>query len=92
MKRGAPQPTDTPAVEKFAQGAADSGHQEADPNAPPNHKALAVRFNEYEWNLLEQGCQLTGSSKLNLVRKAVIEYVAARQRPIAMQRKLGEFP
>lgn len=79
MKRRTPQPIDTPAVETFAQGATDGVRQEADPNAPRNYKGLAVRFNEYEWNLLEQGCQVTGSSKLNLVRKAVIEYVTARQ-------------
>ena len=79
MKRRTPPPIDSPAVETFAQGASDGAQQEADPNAPRNHKGLAVRFNEYEWNLLEQGCQATGSSKLNLVRKAVIEYVTARQ-------------
>ncbi|MYD43726.1 MAG: hypothetical protein F4W90_07515 [Gammaproteobacteria bacterium] len=62
-----------PHAETFAQAASDGVRQGTDPNAPRNYKGLAVRFNGYEWNLLEQACRAAGSSKLNLVRKAVIE-------------------
>ena len=49
------------------------------PHAPRNFKAVRQPFNEYEWGVLEEGCELTGRSKLNLLREALIEYVAAHR-------------
>ena len=63
---------DLDAVAKFGKEA-DTGPK--DPNAPRNFKALRLPFNEYEWNILEEGCEITRRSKLNLLREALIVYV-----------------
>ena len=70
--------TDLDAVAEFGK-AADSGKAAKNPHASRNFKAVRLPFNEYEWDLLEEGCRLTGRSKLNLLRQAMIEYVAAQR-------------
>ena len=49
------------------------------PHAPHNYKSVRLPFNEYEWDILEEGCAITGRSKLNLLREALLEYVDARR-------------
>lgn len=66
---------DPDAVKDFVAGAADEDMRVKDPNAPRNHKKLTIPFNEFEWDLLEKGCELTRRSKFGLIREALIEYV-----------------
>lgn len=75
---GAQRP-DPEAVEVFAQGADSDRLVALDPNAPRTFKALRLPFNEYEWTLLERGCQRTGRSKLNLLRRAMLSFVESTQ-------------
>ena len=83
MKRRGPevqesQSPDSAALEKFAQGA-DGGGMKTNPHAPRNFKAVRLPFNEYEWDRLEVGCQITGRSKLNLLREAMLAFVDATE-------------
>jgi hypothetical protein len=71
---------DLDAVAEFGR-AAEPDRNHKNPHAPRNFKAVRLPFNEYEWDTLEEGCAITGRSKLNLLRKALIEYVAAQRDP-----------
>ena len=74
-------PSTTPDLDEVARFGkeADTGTVPKDPHAPRNFKALRLPFNEYEWDILEEGCEITRRSKLNLLREALIEYVTARR-------------
>lgn len=63
------------AVQDFVAGAADADVKVKDPNAPRKFKTLTLPFNEYEWDLLEEGCNRSRRSKNSLIREALIEYV-----------------
>lgn len=65
-------------IEKFGK-AAEGGTVPKDPQAPRKFKALRLPFNEYEWSILEEGCEITRRSKLNLLREALITYVTDRR-------------
>ena len=74
-KASAPRNLDPALVERFAEGAELIENMELDPNAPRTFKALRLPFNEYEWVKLEEGCERTGRSKLNLLRRAMLSFV-----------------
>ncbi len=68
-------------IEAFA-AAADGGSVrpvttakkvELDPNANRDYKAIRVPFNEYEFAKLEELALLTGRTKLNLIRWAMLK-------------------
>lgn len=68
-------------IEAFA-AAADGGSvrsatiakkAELDPNANRDYKAIRVPFNEYEFAKLEELALLTGRTKLNLIRWAMLK-------------------
>ena len=69
----------TPAShQKFVAGAGDENVRTNDPDAPRKHMSLTIPFNQYEWELLEQGCDTERRSKASLLRLAMIEYVQTR--------------
>ena len=63
---------DLDAVARFGKEAEVKGPLK-NPHAPHNFKSVRLPFNEYEWDILEEGCAITGRSKLNLLREALIE-------------------
>lgn len=72
-------PTAAPDLDEVARFGKEADQAPNNPHAPRNFKAVRLPFNAYEWNILEEGCELTGRSKLNLLREALIEYVAAHR-------------
>ena len=76
-KASASRSLDPTAVERFAEGADHIENVKRDPNAPRTFKALRLPFNEYEWAKLEEGCERTGRSKLNFLRRAMLSFVDA---------------
>lgn len=89
VKRREPPLTTTPkklptaeAVEAFAAGA-DTNIIKAiptlDPEANRDFKAIRVPFNEYEYKKLMEGAKLTGRSKLNFIRWAILKAVEDAQ-------------
>jgi len=50
-----------------------------DPDAPRNHKAIRVPFNEYEYKLLDKAAKQARRSKLDFIRLA-IQALADRQK------------
>lgn len=44
-----------------------------DPNANRDYKAIRVPFNEFEFSKLEELASLTGRTKLNLIRWAMLK-------------------
>jgi len=47
--------------------------QEADPNASRDYKSIRVPFNEHEYSVLDEAARLTGRSKLNFIRWAILQ-------------------
>ena len=70
---------DPAAVKNFVDGAVDEDSRSADPNAPRKFNSLTIPFNQYEWEMLEEGCEQARQSKSSLLREAMIEYVTARR-------------
>mgnify|MGYP000296157022 CR=1 FL=1 len=66
---------DAEALETFVRGADNDDQSPKNPYAPRNFKALRLPFNEYEWGRLEAGCRMSGRSKLNLLRVAMLAFV-----------------
>ena len=64
-------------VASFAAGAegvvAPIPVQEADPNASRDYKSIRVPFNEHEYSVLDEAARLTGRSKLNFIRWAILQ-------------------
>jgi hypothetical protein len=67
-------------IEAFA-AAAEGGSQsiqikepEPDPSAIRNYKAMRVPFNQYEFEQLEAASKLSGRSKLNFMRYAMLKF------------------
>lgn len=73
-------------VERFAAGADTHGGPAIkalptiDPDANRDFKAIRVPFNEYEYNKLLEGSKLTGRSKLNFIRWAILKAVEEAQK------------
>lgn len=68
-------------IEKFASGA-DGGvalRTETNKTAIRNYKGLRVPFNQYEYEQLEIGARLSGRSKLNFIRYAMLQMAKALQ-------------
>lgn len=66
-------------IEQFAAGA-DGGTPieqaktpELDQNANRDYKAMRVPFNQYEYEQLELGAKLSGRTKLNFMRYAMLK-------------------
>lgn len=73
-----PQPT-AEQIDAFAAGA-EGGAQvekpkapELDPNANRDYKAIRFPFNQYEYEQLEIASKLSGRTKLNFVRYAMLK-------------------
>jgi hypothetical protein len=67
-------------IEAFA-AAAEGGSQSIqikepgpDPSAIRNYKAMRVPFNQYEFEQLEVASKLSGRSKLNFMRYAMLKF------------------
>ena len=61
-------------IEAFAAGAEDSHKPiELNPSAIRDFKAIRVPFNEYEYKQLEIASQLSGRTKLNFLRYAMLK-------------------
>lgn len=75
----APTPEDlAQKVAAFAAGAEDvidvpPTVQEIDPNASRDYKSIRVPFNEHEYGILDEAARLTGRSKLNFIRWAILQ-------------------
>jgi hypothetical protein len=70
-------------VEAFASGADTHTIKSLptlDPDANRDFKAIRVPFNEYEFNKLMEGAKLTGRSKLNFIRWAILKAVEEAQK------------
>jgi len=71
-----PEPTEEQ-IEAFVAGAEGGDSKETiinlDPNAPRKFKTMSVPFNEYEYEQLMKGINLSGRSKLNFVRYAMLK-------------------
>jgi len=70
-------------IEAFASGA-ERGKPETqkanlDPEQPRKFKTISVPFNEYEYTQLLKGVELTGRTKLNFMRHAMLSLVKALQ-------------
>lgn len=66
-------------IEAFASGV-EGGSEEKknrpvtlDPNEPRKFKTISVPFNEYEYDQLIKGTNLSGRTKLNFVRYAMLK-------------------
>lgn len=64
-------------IEAFAAGVDGSmpelKEKALDQNAPRTFKTMSVPFNEYEYEQLVKGINLSGRSKLNFVRHAMLK-------------------
>jgi len=66
-------------IEAFAAGAEGGGKvekptiPESSPDAIRDYKAMRVPFNEHEYQQLVKGAQLSGRSKLNFMRYAMLK-------------------
>ena len=66
-------------IEAFASGAevnpkpAQPETRELDPDAIRDFKAMRVPFNEYEYEQLVKGAKLSGRSRLNFMRYAMLK-------------------
>ncbi|SJM94639.1 hypothetical protein [Crenothrix polyspora] len=67
-------------IEAFAAGAENGGQPETvkepelNRNAKRDYKAIQVPFNQYEYEQLELGSQLSGRTKLNFIRYALLKF------------------
>jgi hypothetical protein len=70
-------------VESFAAGAegiaVETKEPEINQNAIRDFKAMRVPFNEYEYNQLVEGAHLSGRTKLNFMRYAMLKLVKELQ-------------
>lgn len=77
------QPTDEQ-IEAFAAGAGGVPLEklkasELDPNATRTYKAMRVPFNQHEYEQLVAACQLSGRTKLNFMRYAMLKLAKEMQ-------------
>ena len=72
-----PEPT-AEQIEAFAAGVDEYKTETTivlDQNAPRKFKTISVPFNEYEYDQLSEGIKLSGRTKLNFVRYAMLKLV-----------------
>jgi hypothetical protein len=72
-----PEPT-AKQIEAFAAGVDEYKTETTiilDQNAPRKFKTISVPFNEYEYEQLSEGIKLSGRTKLNFVRYAMLKLV-----------------
>ena len=72
-----PEPT-AEQIEAFAAGVDEYKTETTivlDQNAPRKFKTISVPFNEYEYEQLSEGIKLSGRTKLNFVRYAMLKLV-----------------
>lgn len=60
-------------IEAFAAGADRERIEKLDTEAPRNYKKINVPFNEYEFNQLERAALKMGRSKLDYIRRSMLE-------------------
>jgi len=75
VQTASPEPT-VDQIEAFAAGAEGGSHDKPkilDPDANRNFKTISLPFNEYEYEQLLKGARLTGRTKLNFVRYAMLK-------------------
>jgi len=65
-------PKDEDAIERFG-NEADGTTPPLDPSAKRDFKSIRVPFNEYEYKQLVKGAELSGRSKLNFMRFAMLK-------------------
>lgn len=53
--------------------------QSLNKNAKRDYNAIRIPFNEYEYKQLQIGAELTGRSKLNFIRNAILNYTKNEQ-------------
>jgi hypothetical protein len=71
----------TEQIEKFAAGAeGGSIDKKTDQTAIHDFKAIRLPFNQYEYEQLEIGAKLSGRSKLNFIRYAMLKMVKELQK------------
>lgn len=83
MNQAKPEPTPEQ-IEAFAAQAeggslSPAKEPELDPNANRDFKSMRFPFNEYEYRQLEIGSRLTGRSKLNFIRYAMLKLAKEMQ-------------
>lgn len=68
-------------IEEFGASADDSQTQDSVKpiRAKRDYKAVRIPFNRYEYEQLVQGAELTGRSKLNFIRYAILRYAKELQ-------------
>ena len=68
-------------IEKFAAGAEGEAvsNVEVNQTAIRDYKAIRLPFNQYEYEQLEIGARLSGRSKLNFIRYAMLRMVKELQ-------------
>ena len=76
-----------PTQEQIEAAAAEGGSQSIqikepgpDPSAIRNYKAMRVPFNQYEFEQLEVASKLSGRSKLNFMRYAMLKFAKEIQK------------
>lgn len=64
-------------IEAFASGVDEANPKQEpivlDPNAPRKFKTISVPFNEYEYDQLMEGINLSKRTKLNFIRYAMLK-------------------
>jgi uncharacterized protein YpuA (DUF1002 family) len=60
-------------IAAFAAGADREKIEKLDTEAPRNYKKINVPFNEYEFNQLERAALKMGRSKLDYIRRSMLE-------------------
>ena len=77
-----PEPT-AEQIEAFAAGVDGENNKSVvrvlDQNAPRNFKTMSVPFNEYEYEQLSEGIKLSGRTKLNFMRFAMLKFAKELQ-------------
>jgi hypothetical protein len=82
-----PEPT-LEQIEEFAAGAEGGSKvekpkiQELNPDAIRDYKAIRIPFNEYEYEQLVKGARLSGRSKLNFLRYAMLKLTKEFQQEV----------
>lgn len=65
-------------INSFAAGAegfdnTPSANQQPNMNASRDYKSIRVPFNQHEYSVLDEAARLTGRSKLNFIRWAILQ-------------------
>lgn len=80
--RTEPTPEEIEAFASAAEGGSNAvkiQEPELNQNAIRDYKAMRVPFNEYEFKQLELACKLSGRSKLNFMRYAMLKFAKELQ-------------